>query len=109
MLKNDLLRDIIKYFPTKKYLIIRPQAEADDDYWFIGVPSMVAVSFSGMSANAITHMGYFIPIERVCAFMDRNFYGFVHNPLLDPVKCGEDRERVRKIAAAQKELLDLEA
>lgn len=83
--------------------------EADDDYWFIGVPSMVAVSFSGMSANAITHMGYFIPIERVCDFMDRNFYGFVHNPLLDPVKCGEDRERVRKIAAAQKELLDLEA
>ena len=66
--------------------------EADDDYWFIGVPSMVAVSFSGMSANAITHMGYFI-----------------HNPLLDPIKCGKDRERVKKIASAQKELLDLEA
>jgi len=83
--------------------------EADNDYWFIGVPSMVAVTFSGFSASAVTHMGYFIPIERVCAFMDRNFFGFIHDRSLDPLKCAEDRSRVKKIAAAQKELLDLEA
>ena len=83
--------------------------EADNDYWFIGVPSMVAVSFSGFSSNAVTHMGYFIPVDRVCAFLDRNFFGFIHDSKVDPIQCDKDRERVKKIAAAQKELLDLDA
>lgn len=83
--------------------------EASGDYWFIGVPSMVAVSFTGFSASAVTHMGYFIPIDRVCSFLDRNFFGFIHDKGLDPIDCAKKREKVKKIAAAQKELLDLEA
>jgi S1-C subfamily serine protease len=83
--------------------------ELDGDYFFIGVPSQVSVNFVGWSASAVTHMGYFIPIDRVCAFLDRNFYGFVYDEQQSKEQCDADRERVRKIAKAQQDLKSLEA
>lgn len=83
--------------------------EIDGDYWFIGVPSRVSVNFIGWSSSAVTHMGYFVPIDRVCEFLDRNFYGFVYDDGQSKDKCDEDRERVKKIAKAQQDLKSLEA
>ena len=83
--------------------------ELDGDFWLIGVPSMVSVSFIGFSSSAVTHMGYFIPIDRVCAFLDRNFYGYIYDDSQTKEKCDMDRERVKKIAQAQKDLKMLEA
>jgi len=83
--------------------------ELDENYWFIGVPSQVSVNFLGWSANAVTHMGYFIPIDRVCAFLDRHFYGFLHDPTQSKEHCDAERVRVRKIAKAQQDLKSLEA
>jgi S1-C subfamily serine protease len=83
--------------------------ELDGDYWFIGVPSRVSVNFLGWSSSAVTHMGYFIPVDRVCSFLDRNFYGFVYDVNQAKDHCDAERERVRKIAKAQQDLKALEA
>lgn len=83
--------------------------ELDEDFWFIGVPSRVSVNFVGYSSSAVTHMGYFIPIDRVCAFLNRNFYGYIYDDTQTKKECDSERERVRKIAKAQTDLKMLEA
>ena len=46
----------------------------------------------GFSADAITHMGYFIPIDRVYNLLDDNDYQFIY----DSSKSIEDCEKSRK-------------
>ena len=48
-------------------------------YDWIGVPSRISVQPSGFSADAITHMGYFIPIDRIYALLDENNYQFIYD------------------------------
>ena len=48
-------------------------------YDWIGVPSRISVSPSGFSSDAITHMGYFIPIERIYNLLDENNYNFIYD------------------------------
>ena len=48
-------------------------------YDWIGIPSRISVQPSGFSSDAITHMGYFIPIDRVCALLKDNGYEFIYN------------------------------
>jgi len=83
--------------------------DVQGDYYFIGVPSAVSITFTGLSKNAVPHMGYFIPINRVCNFLNKNYYGFIYDSNQDIKSCEEERERVKKISKAQKELLELEA
>ena len=42
-------------------------------YW------MSSVAPSGFSSDAITHMGYFIPIERIYNLLDENNYNFIYD------------------------------
>lgn len=65
-------------------------------YEFIGVPSRVQVSVAGFSANPITHMGYFIPIDRVYDFLDRNHYQFIYDPTFTPEQCQKEREKAKE-------------
>jgi S1-C subfamily serine protease len=48
-------------------------------YDWIGVPSRISVAPSGFSSDAITHMGYFIPIERIYNLLDENNYNFIYD------------------------------
>ena len=48
-------------------------------YDWIGVPSRISVQPSGFSADAITHMGYFIPIDRIYKLLDENNYQFIYD------------------------------
>ena len=61
-------------------------------YEYIGIPSRISVQPSGFSADAITHMGYFIPIDRVYKLLDENDYQFIY----DDSKSIEDCNKARK-------------
>lgn len=56
---------------------------------FIGIPSMVAVA--GW-AGAVTHMGLFIPIERIYAWMEEEHYDFIYDNSKDEKTSLELRE-----------------
>lgn len=47
---------------------------------FIGVPSRVAVAFRGFSAIVATHMGFFIPAQRIYTFLEVQGHAFLYNP-----------------------------
>jgi len=74
--------------------VFRPSARG---YEFIGVPSRIVVTTALGSPDAITHMGFFIPIRRVLDFLDRNFYGFIYDPNLSIEEC----EKLRKKQVAE--------
>ena len=48
-------------------------------YEYIGIPSRISIQPMGFSADAITHMGYFIPIDRVYDLLDENDYQFIYD------------------------------
>uniref|UniRef100_A0A6M3LSF4 Putative trypsin-like peptidase domain containing protein n=1 Tax=viral metagenome TaxID=1070528 RepID=A0A6M3LSF4_9ZZZZ len=57
---------------------------------FIGIPSLVAVA--GWS-TPITHMGLFIPIERICTWLKKQHYQFIYDGKYTEKVCLEDREK----------------
>lgn len=64
---------------------------------FIGVPSRIQVML-GFSTQAITHMGYFIPVWRVYNFLDDWCYQFIYDPNYTIEQCNEMRERKKEEA-----------
>ena len=60
-------------------------------YEYIGIPSRISIQPMGFSADAITHMGYFIPIDRVYKLLDDNDYQFIY----DDSKSIEDCKKAR--------------
>jgi S1-C subfamily serine protease len=60
-------------------------------YEYIGIPSRISIQPMGFSADAITHMGYFIPIDRVYKLLEENDYQFIY----DEDKSIEDCEKAR--------------
>ena len=48
-------------------------------YEYIGIPSRISIQPMGFSADAITHMGYFIPIDRIYDLLDENEYQFIYD------------------------------
>ena len=67
-------------------------------YEYIGIPSRISIQPMGFSADAITHMGYFIPIDRVYNLLDDNDYQFIY----DSSKSIEDCNKARKDKQAPK-------
>jgi len=63
-----------------------------DSYEYIGVPSRISVQPMGFSADAITHMGYFIPIYRIYELFKENGFQFVYDKSLTPMECEEQRK-----------------
>ena len=68
-------------------------------YEYIGIPSRISIQPMGFSADAITHMGYFIPIDRVYKLLEENDYQFIY----DSSKSIEDCNKARKEKQAPKE------
>lgn len=63
-----------------------------DTYEFIGIPSRIAVNMGGFSADAITHLSYFIPITSIYKFLEEQIFSFLYDSTTDSAVCA----RVRK-------------
>jgi len=61
-------------------------------YEYIGIPSRISIQPMGFSADAITHMGYFIPIDRVYTLLDDNDYQFIYNSDFSIEDCSTARK-----------------
>ena len=65
-------------------------------YEYIGVPSRISIQPMGFSADAITHMGYFIPIERVYKLLEENDYQFIYDETVSIEDCQKARDKKQK-------------
>ena len=65
-------------------------------YEYIGVPSRISIQPMGFSADAITHMGYFIPIERVYKLLEENDYQFIYDEKISIEDCQKARDKKQK-------------
>ena len=72
-------------------------------YEFIGIPSRISVQPMGFSSDAITHMGYFIPITRVYQLLDDNFYHFIYQKDVTYKDCMKLRDQWKKPVKDQDE------
>lgn len=68
--------------------------EHNGDYYFIGIPSRVAIS----GFQAVSHMGYFIPIDRIRQWLKDEHLEFLLDPKVKPSDCFKQREQLRKEA-----------
>lgn len=66
-----------------------------DRWYFIGVPSRVAVV--GWS-SVVTHMGYFVPVTRIREWVESQHLEFLLDKSKKPAECFEQREALRKQA-----------
>jgi|TARA_R100000084_G_C4647847_1_gene147844 S1-C subfamily serine protease len=65
-------------------------------YEYIGIPSRISIQPMGFSADAITHMGYFIPIDRVYKLLDDNDYQFIYDESKSIEDCKKARDKKQK-------------
>jgi S1-C subfamily serine protease len=61
-------------------------------YEYIGIPSRISVQPMGFTADAITHMGYFIPVDRIYTLLETNFFQFIYDGKVTPQECFDMRE-----------------
>ena len=62
-------------------------------YEYIGIPSRISIQPMGFSADAITHMGYFIPIDRVYKLLEDNDFQFIYDSNYSIADCKKTREK----------------
>jgi len=72
-------------------------------YEWIGVPSRISVQPSGFSSDAITHMGYFIPIDRIYELLDENNYNFIYDKDVSLEDCEKERNAKKEPKKHDKE------
>ena len=65
-------------------------------YEYIGIPSRISMQPMGFSADAITHMGYFIPIDRVYKLLEDNDYQFIYDSKISIEDCNKARKKKQK-------------
>ena len=65
-------------------------------YEYIGIPSRISIQPMGFSADAITHMGYFIPIDRVYKLLEDNDYQFIYDSEFSIEDCEKARDKKQK-------------
>jgi len=77
-------------------------SEERERWELVGVPSRIQVIFQGFSSQAITHMGYCIPIlsEKggIIRFLEDWCYQFIYDPNYTIEQCAKLREEKRKKA-----------
>jgi len=71
-------------------------AEKDSDWLFLGIPSRIAVIPMGFGANAITHMGFFIPLFRIYDWLEENCYQFIYDSTFTIEQCEELRDKKKE-------------
>lgn len=70
-------------------------------YEYMGIPSRITVQPMGFSADPITHMGYFIPIDRIIKLLDENDYQFIYDKEYSIEDCAKARQA--KLKAEKKD------
>ena len=65
-------------------------------YEYIGIPSRISIQPMGFSADAITHMGYFIPIDRVYQLLEDNDFQFIYDDSISIEECKKARKAKQK-------------
>lgn len=72
-----------------------------DRFEFLGMPARITMNILGFSADAITHMGYFVPITKVYKLLDKFFYQFIYDLKTSYEECEkrrkENQERLEKL------------
>lgn len=64
----------------------------DNKWFFLGIPSRIAVQPMGFSAQAITHMGYFIPLHRIYKWLEDNCFQFLYDENFTSEQCKAMRD-----------------
>ena len=72
-------------------------------YEYVGIPSRISIQPMGFSADAITHMGYFIPIDRVYKLLEDNDYQFIYDDTISIDECKKARKKKQKPKKSDKE------
>ena len=72
-------------------------------YEYIGIPSRISIQPMGFSADAITHMGYFIPIDRVYKLLEDNDFQFIYDKSISIEDCEKARKKKQKPEKKDKE------
>lgn len=67
-------------------------------YEFIGMPARITVNIRGFSADPITHMGYFVPINRIYNILEKDHYEFIYDATKTYEQCEEERKKAAKEA-----------
>jgi len=66
-----------------------------DTFEFIGIPSRIAVMATGFSADAITHMSYFIPMPSIYNFLEDQLFNFIFDESMTSKDCANQRKHKR--------------
>ena len=85
-------------------------SESRKRYEYIGIPSRISVQPMGFSADAITHMGYFIPIDRIYNLLDENHYQFIYDDSYTIDECESKRKKNQdktKLSSSKDEIDDI--
>jgi hypothetical protein len=67
-----------------------------DTWEFIGMPARIAVTGSMFSADAITHMGFIVPITRITQFLKDSMMDFLFDPTTTYADCKKKIDEKRK-------------
>lgn len=65
----------------------------DGEWYFCGIPSR---GYGAPNGQFITHLGYYVPPERVNEFITSQKLDFLVDPAKTPTQCMEEREKTRK-------------
>ena len=58
-----------------------------DNYKLVGMPARISVTMAGFSADAITHMGYIVPITRITQFLKDSMMDFLFDDSVTFEQC----------------------
>ena len=71
-------------------------APQDGEWGFIGIPSRIAVT-GGWSSQAITHLGYFIPIHRIYKWLEDECFQFIYDDSFTIGQCEKLRQEKKQL------------
>jgi len=100
---NELIDEGVEYWMSNAPIIFGNSGGAvfryspeRQQYEFIGMPARVAVNIAGFMPDPITHLAWFVPINRIYKLIDDNFYQFIYDSNWTYEKCNEEREKWKK-------------
>ena len=91
--RMDFLINSLAYHMSSAQIIYGNSGGAmfQSDGTLIGIPSMLVVT--GWGSTPITHMGLFVPIDRVYKWMEEERYNFIYDPSINEKTSLELREK----------------
>ena len=63
----------------------------ENDWFFLGIPSRISVT-GGWGGQAVTHMGFFIPLFRIYDWLEENCYQYIYDDIMTKEQCDDLRE-----------------